>query len=185
MIDFKNKISIDTKENYLILTDLHLEELDFFKEKELIEKLEAYPELTLIILGDYCYKNKEKAEFLHKELTDEIYKHNPIFVNGDKDVNIGVDAVKYGDFLLFHGHQLEPLYQYNKLFKFLSFFKSKKYKGINKEHLHSLYKKIVYEHYIIGHFRQDKHVCGSRILEPRKLYLLKKSVVTQVKNDFS
>ena len=99
------------------------------------------------------------------------------FVNGDKDSNIGVDAVKYGNFLLFHGHQLEPLYQYKKLYNFVNLFKSKKYKGLNKEQLYSLYKKIAHEHYIIGHFRQDKAVCGSRILEPRQLYLLKNGVI--------
>ena len=177
---FKSKINIDTNKKYLILADLNLTEQEIPKEKALIEKLALYPELSLIILGDYYCKNREKAESNHIELMSEIYMHNPIFVNGDKDSNIGIDAVKYGDFLLFHGHQLEPLYQYKKLYSFVNLFKSKKYKGLNKEQLYSLYKKIAHEHYIIGHFRQDKPVCGSRILEPRQLYLLKNGVISKL-----
>ena len=174
---FSKKFLELKKDDYLILADMHMSEEKIENEEYLIEQLKKNPGKILILLGDTFQGNPEKAIDAHARLYAELTKHHFILVKGNNDIGCGFEGLKCGKKILIHGHQLSiPFMLFPKastfVAKIISYFKPKRYKGINHNDIPQRIKNMLaFGNFIIGHYHQDRQIGNSHILAPRRLYL--------------
>ena len=164
---------------YIVVADLHLNKKPFEGTKEIIEKLKAHRNYSIVLLGDTFQINRAAAIESNKALMKEINEHNPVYICGDTDPYFGYDYATFKQRILCHGNQFNYLTRFKLINKIISFFKPE---FVNIKRTIPQYIKTIlgHNHYVVGHFCNDCNICGSRCLAARTLYMMDSEKIVEL-----